>query len=640
MSEESRERRTLVLVVRGWGSPVDLPFWKVSGGAVPESFRDLIRNTLRGARLEVPELPMGTRSKADPIRIVDQLLELVDERFREEPFDKLVLVAFSAGTVLARNFFSRAHGAQVPASRTASVETDEAAWTGLPRLDPSLAKPWADKIERIIYLAGVTRGWSLSSATPATLRFLAPMLLFLLNNSARLQGKAWSFIESFKRGAPFVVESRLLFLQVERHFREIGRQMPHTVLLLGSKDEYISPADALDLGIRKDYSYIEVPASNHTNILDVGRPAGPEAPGSRGVQGQTPEQAERTKLIKLALTAKPEELCVHAMQPDDLDDYLDEMDRPVESPEAELLSEHDVSRVVFVIHGIRDNGFWTKRVAREVKALDRQTHPGDGPCRKGRSLICAPTPSYGFFSMFDFMIPWGRRNATYWFLERYAEVRVRYPEAPISFIGHSNGTYIAARALELSPFVVFERVLFAGSVVRTTFDWRRFSGRVRSVLNLVGSRDAVVAWLPGALQGLGLGWIGIDVGGAGFNGFLQETRRDDRAESFGDSGPEVQNFRYLAGGHGVGVSEPLWRDLAAYAVRGELPQQREEDHSRPRQRKMPEALMGLVAPGIPLLAFTGLAWVAATLVDNLHGWALALAAVFLGVVINNIVRYY
>ena len=124
-------------------------------------------------------------------------------RFTEQGFDKLVLVAFSAGTVLARNFFSRAQGARVPGGGAAGIATEDGDWTGLPRLDPSLAKPWADKIERIIFLSGVTRGWSLSSATPATLRFLAPILLSFLNSSARLQGKKCSFIENFKRGAPF-----------------------------------------------------------------------------------------------------------------------------------------------------------------------------------------------------------------------------------------------------------------------------------------------------------------------------------------------------------------------------------------------------------------------------------------------------
>jgi pimeloyl-ACP methyl ester carboxylesterase len=630
MTDRLQETRILVLVVRGWGDAINLPLRKISGGELPEDFLRLIRETLPGADVQAPALDMGTRSKADPAQLVDQLLDLVDERFRVRPFDKLLLVAFSAGTVLARNFFSRAQGAQRPADRPANVTTVAPPWSGLPRLDPTKAKPWAEKIERIVYLAGVTRGWSLSSATPAMLRFLAPILLFFLNSSARLQGKDRAFIESFKRGAPFVVESRLLYLQVERHFADSVRNMPQKVLLLGSKDEYVSPADALDLGIRKDFSYLEVPESSHIDILDVGN--GDDS-AERACQRRRQAQAKRAELIQLALTGTPDQLSKSqsAIHTDDLDDYLDEMDLQMKQTQAASGPEQPVKQIVLVIHGIRDNGFWTKRVAREAKTLARQD----------QSLICAPTPSYGFFSMLDFVNPWGRQDATYWFLERYAELRVHYPDVPISFIGHSNGTYLASRALELSPFVVFERILFAGSVVRTSFDWHRFSGRVRSVLNLVATRDVVVAFLPGAMERLRLDRIGIDVGGAGFYGFQQHEKSDEAAaEPRSDSEIQVQNFGYLAGGHGVGVSEPLWGELAAYAVRGELPLQPDGDPTRPRQRHAVERLIGMVAPAMPLLGLAAIFWLLGLLVASLQGWGLALVAAVLAIIINNVVRYY
>lgn len=633
MCKELPGTRTLVLVVRGWGDKIDLPFFKISGGELPRGFLDLIRETLPGADVQAPALDMGTRSKADPACLVDQLLEFVDDRFKVQPFDKLLLVAFSAGTVLARNFFSRAQGAQRPTDRPANVTTGAPPWNGLPRLDPTQAKPWADKIERIVYLAGVTRGWSLSSATPAMLRFLAPILLFFLNSSARLQGKDRAFIESFKRGAPFVVESRLLYLQVERHFADSKRNMPLKILLLGSKDEYVSPADAIDLGIRKDFKYLEVPNSSHIDILDVGNRGDSPEPASRREQRRHQAQADRTELIQLALIGTPNQLSEHwcAIDPNDLDDYLNEMDLQMMQTEAASGSGQPVQRIVLVIHGIRDNGFWTKRVARVVKGLARQDH----------SLICAPTPSYGFFSMLDFVNPWGRQDATYWFLERYAEVRMRYPDVPISFIGHSNGTYIAARALELSPFVVFERILFAGSVVRTSFDWHRFNGRVRSVLNLMATRDVVVAFLPGAMERLRLDRVGIDVGGAGFYGFQQHQQPGEvAAEPSSDSEVQIQNFGYLAGGHGVGVSEPLWRELAGYVVRGELPKQLDGDPTRPRQRQAVARLMGMVAPAMPLLGLAALIWLLGLLVASLQGWGLGIAAAALAIIINNVVRYY
>ncbi len=102
----------------------------------------------------------------------------------------------------------------------------------------------------------------------------------------------------------------------------------------------------------------------------------------------------------------------------------------------------------------------------------------------------------------------------------------------------------------------------------------------------------------------------------------------------------MHDFRYLAGGHGVGVSEPLWGDLAAYAVHGELPQQLDGDRRRPRQRNAVEELMGMVAPAMPLLGLAVLLWVFALLVASLHGWGLALVAAALAIIINNVVRYY
>ncbi|MBK1632636.1 hypothetical protein CKO31_18190 [Thiohalocapsa halophila] len=613
------------MVVRGWGGAVKLPFWSVAGGTLPQPFLDLLQRTLPGADILTPDLPMGTLSNADPADLVDQLLGAVDRRFEERPFSRLIIVAFSAGTVLARSFFSRAQGAQMPEAGPVGGSAAHA----LPRLDPATARPWADRIERIVLLAGVTRGWTLSSATPVLLRLVSRWVLFFLNTSAQFQRKGWAFIERFRRGAPFVVESRLLFHQVERHFAAAGRDLPQTVLLLGSEDEYVSPADALDLGLRKDYSYIEVPWSSHTDILDVGLPEAADTPDAGRAAHRRRAQAKRTELIGRALTESRAQLQTIAMHPDDVDDYLDDMDRPVVVPGAASAEEPQVAGVVFIIHGIRDNGFWTKRVAREVKAL----------ARSRRGAVRAPTPTYGYFSLRDFIVPWGRRDATYWFLEKFAEIRIRYPDAPVSFIGHSNGTYLAAHALELSPFVALRRVVFAGSVVRTSFDWARFGARVGEVLNLVASRDRVVAYMPGAFERLGLGRLGVDVGGGGFEGFTaSEGSATPTAD--GSPSPKVHNFRFVAGDHGAGVSESMWRDLAAFALEGTLPEQRAGDPLRPAERTPREQRIGRIAPAVPVVALALLLAFIVAMVIGLEDGELAAAAAAVAVFITWFLREY
>jgi pimeloyl-ACP methyl ester carboxylesterase len=248
----------------------------------------------------------------------------------------------------------------------------------------------------------------------------------------------------------------------------------------------------------------------------------------------------------------------------DIDDYLDPMDIVDPAVNAEE-NGANVEHAVMVVHGIRDNGFWTKRVAREVKSLGRMSH----------MIVRAPTPTYGYFSMWDFVKPGGREQATFWFMERYADVRSHFPDAKVSFVGHSNGTYIAARALELCSAIRFENIVFAGSVVRRDFRWARFPGRVRRILNYVGSSDGVVAFLPAVFEFLRLRWL--DVGGAGAFGFKEaEPRSDSPKRLLGTPGEyiELTEVRFVQGGHSAAITEHFWPEIARFVLFSEPPVQR------------------------------------------------------------------
>ncbi|MBU0499654.1 MAG: hypothetical protein KJ558_03535 [Gammaproteobacteria bacterium] len=614
---------TLILVIRGWGDAVHLPFISISGGTLPTAFLELLRSTFPGADVMHPDLDMGTRSKARPRDLVEQLLTEVDRRWAQGNFEELVIVAFSAGTLLARNLYSRACGARLPETEAGTSQALDG-----PPLPPSVcandARPWASRIKRMVFLAGVTRGWSISTATPAALRFFAPILLTMLNASARLRGKGQSFIQQIKRGAPFVIESRLLYLQVEQYCAKANAtfQLPHTVLLLGSRDEYVSPADALDLGPSKDFTYLEVPGSSHIDVLDVAQGPEPAATDVSDAGRRQRLQLRRAKLIVAALIQSTAQLKTIAMDRDDIDDYIDELDRHVVHGPSPFPTR--VDHVVIIVHGIRDNGFWTKRIAREVKPVGRGRLDGSHTL-----VVRAPSPTYGFFSMWDFINFWGRLDATYWFLDKYAEIRVLYPDVPISFIGHSNGTFLAAHALRLSSMVMLDRVVFAGCVVRTDFDWPCIKGRASSILNFVATSDWVVAFLPGAFQRLGLRFF--DVGGAGFDGF------GDRPNP---GGPAVCNFRYLLGGHGVGVSEPMWRPIADYVVNGVLPDANEHNPIFRRQRTPAQALIGRFSWLAPLVIVALLGLIVWILVATLDGLALAVSAALFVILVNSIVQFF
>jgi hypothetical protein len=222
-----------VLFIRGLSEPRDQANGTKPVQGFPGPFVDLVLQTLPGAAIIDPQLEIGMFSIAHPDTLVKTLLDAVDEQYKAAPFDELIIIAFSAGTVLARSLYASACGA---------VREPDG------RLDPSASRDWAPLVSRLVLLAGVTRGWELSTATPAWMRFLARPLLWLSSLAIKLRHPDGYFIQQIKRGSPFVVESRLKLLQVELAQTPGDPGLPHTVLLLGSKDEFVSPADAMDLG--------------------------------------------------------------------------------------------------------------------------------------------------------------------------------------------------------------------------------------------------------------------------------------------------------------------------------------------------------------------------------------------------------
>jgi pimeloyl-ACP methyl ester carboxylesterase len=129
------------------------------------------------------------------------------------------------------------------------------------------------------------------------------------------------------------------------------------------------------------------------------------------------------------------------------------------------LVDETVRDTVFVIHGIRDDGFWTHRIAERI----RQAGPRAGAL--GEAAFRAWTPTYGYFPILPFLLPWVRRQKVEWFVDQYVSALAQYPNTEFHDVGHSNGTYLAARSLSEYPAPRFKNVLFAGSVVRSDFPW-------------------------------------------------------------------------------------------------------------------------------------------------------------------------
>lgn len=291
----------------------------------------------------------------------------------------------------------------------------------------------------------------------------------------------------------------------EAERRRIGGAL--TVQLLGSVDDLVSPEDNVDLISDREFLYLDVPRTGHGDIIQM--------------DPCTPKGKCRAEILARVLTLDAHELRKYAMVVAD-------------QPPATVRPE--VADVVLVVHGIRDVGYWTQKVARRVIAKARETIPD--------KVFAMETTSYGYFPMAPFLLASQRREKVEWLMNQYAEAMVTYPSAEFSCVAHSNGTYLIAKALEQYPPCSFKRIVFAGSVVRRTFDWKDhvLAGRVGSVLNYVATSDWVVAWFPKLFELLRI----QDLGSAGYDGFR------------GVLPASLWQVRFVPGGHGAALSEILY----------------------------------------------------------------------------------
>ena len=198
-----------------------------------------------------------------------------------------------------------------------------------------------------------------------------------------------------------------------------------------------------------------------------------------------------------------------------------------------------MTHVVFVVHGIRDLGRWSAGF--ETKLLANFSTQRDKPAANEKIRIASVR--YGYFGMGPFIIQPNRQKYVRWFMDEYTETIARYPKAKrIDFIGHSNGTYLLASALEHYRSLKLRRVVFAGSVVRRDYDWELIKKRnqFKRAQNYVADDDWVVALFPRFFEQWMTRPLKNDLGSTGFNGFDSK---------------EVQNVEYLKGQHSAFLSE-------------------------------------------------------------------------------------
>ena len=141
----------------------------------------------------------------------------------------------------------------------------------------------------------------------------------------------------------------------------------------------------------------------------------------------------------------------------------------------------DGFQVVLLIHGIRTQADWGPMVRAKLEV------PGQ--------IEVIPI-KYGYFDAFRFWSPFWTRNKP---VEKvYIQIRVAlqkykrdHPDAKLSIIAHSFGTYVVGQILKREFDLQIHRLILCGSVLPQDFPWHEYQGRFDDdkVVNECGKAD-------------------------------------------------------------------------------------------------------------------------------------------------------
>jgi pimeloyl-ACP methyl ester carboxylesterase len=477
-------------------------------------------------------------------RVANELRAILDQEYHDHgPFERVVLMGHSVGGLLVRRVFL--DGARK-------------------------GEPWASRVERVVLLAGLSRGYlvglrgrAIEDPKARKLKLLADFgcrAVLPAANSLSGLGIPRLTITDAIAGSEFVTSLRLRWMH---EFPRLPRP-PVVVQVLGTDDEFVEPEDALDLAQFPGCGIVRVPGADHETVLDV-----------RG------ERAAHYRPIRRAVLDPPES---------------------ADSP-----APTDPRPVVFLLHGIHANRYgWVAKMRDHLLAHHPQFEVFDR--------------SYGAFTFLDFVRP-GRRHAyASWFLDQYTQAMARNPGQPLHFVGHSFGTFVLGNGLLRYADIRFDRVVLAGTVLPTGYDWaeRHRQGQVACLRNVMATKD-----VPVAILSRGLGWLNRnEIGSAGFHGFENLEPQMQEYRQVGGHGAAFDR------------PEDYERIAAFLSQGYAATDRNEQDHPSTLMRiasglatlYVPLLVAGLVL-GVPLLLLTGKAE-AAALVGAALGIALIGAQAF------------
>lgn len=443
-------------------------------------------------------------SNANPFRIAEKIEEEIDTRHTQHEYKKITLLGYSLGALLIRKAYVYGCGnvADAPSAAVDAAVSRE-------------PKDWVKVCSRFVLLAGMNRGWNPDYSRTETglsrrMTFTLGLWLAKLSHTGLLLRRAI-------RGEPFVANLRLQWLEVMRNAEEIGLKRLRVIQLLGDGDDVVSVEDSRDVTVARDFVWVTVNNTGHFEMCKLDASA---------------TGLERKRKIQMAFGDE---------------EAIDRLKRT--NPVLASNQDDAVRTVVFVLHGIRDMGEWTAEFEEPLQKEYLRVH-------QNNEKLYVHRASYGYFGMGPFLLLGGRQKNVCWFMDQVTELTARFPNMEeIHFIGHSNGTYILASALERYRTLRVKRVVLAGSVIRRDFRWSKFTGRVAQVRNYVAAGDLIVGLLPRVFELPFFGRLNRDIGSAGFNGFEDAT---------------VQSLqtRYIKGGHAAALVADNVPSMVEFIVHG------------------------------------------------------------------------
>lgn len=434
--------------------------------------------------------PLFSNMRPEPL--ADLIANTIAQKVKRSTYDRITLLGQSMGALLIKRAFLDAEAKQ---------------------------QQWTDRVKRIVLVAGMNRGWDISGQKPSDMHVTTAVSLWAGTWFGRLLNIG-GLILSTEAGTPFVANLRVDWISRMRDasqhpdaFHQI-----EVVQLLGDIDDLVSEEDNKDLQALNtgQFAWLRVRGTGHSDITVF---------NDTRLIGNTRINLGEYRREKFELAAAEPDFS-KVMEHNEV--------QPFQPDEA-------VTDIVFVVHGIRDLGEWAAEFEQQLH------HRFSSVSDKGASgKLAIASVRYGYFGMGPFLFKPIREKYVKWFMDEYTETLALYPNARnIHFVGHSNGTYLLAAALQRYQALRVDRVVFGGSVVRKGYDWSEILPCCPDlkVRNYTAVDDWVVALFPRFFEVPTTDFLfRNDLGSAGYYGFEKNN-------------PRVENIPGLTGGHSAFISQ-------------------------------------------------------------------------------------